>query len=252
MPENKEILTNLEKSPIFLAILEIRYKDSNLKNIERFSEFKKDLVKIFPNSNKQVTSQLKLDSHLEGQTTISVHNQKVDSFLYSSEDKHTEFTISLDKFNFRQSGPYSGFENFMLNIKTVWELHYPILKDITIVGISIRSFNMIEIKEEVNDPSEYFNLSIQASPDVINEPVINYSIRYITRNSIENKHSIISLSLEEKVQDHFPFVLDIDVHDDNEISNDLNLLWDKFEMLRHQKDRLFNALLTQKTKNILL
>jgi len=50
MPENKDIDTKFENSPIFLAILEIRYSHPNLQNIESFSEFKKDLVKIFPTS----------------------------------------------------------------------------------------------------------------------------------------------------------------------------------------------------------
>jgi uncharacterized protein (TIGR04255 family) len=252
MPENKDIIKIFENSPIFLAILEIRYSHSNLKNIEIFSEVKKDLVKLFPTSQKQVTSQLKLDSLLQGQTTISIHNQKVDCFLYTSEDKLTEFTISLDKFNYKQSGSYSNFGEFIKNIKEVWEIHYPILKDISIVGISLRCFNKIEIKENISDPSEYFNISIQAGQDVIKDLVINYSIRYITKNPDENKHSIIALTLEERLVDQFPFVLDIDVHDDGIISNDLNLLWEKFEALRIEKDRLFNAILTEKTKNIFL
>ena len=252
MPENKDIDIRFENSPIFLAILEIRYSHPNLQNIESFSEFKKDLVKIFPTSQKQVTSQLKLDFLLQGQTTISLQNQKVDCFLYSSEDKLTEFTISLDKFNYRQSGSYSNFGDFVKNIKVVWQLHYPILKDISILGISLRCFNKIEIREDVSDPSEYFNISIQAGQDVIKDSVINYSIRYITRNPDENKHSIIALTLEERLADQFPFVLDIDVHDDNHISNDLDLLWEKFEALRIEKDRLFNSILTEKTKNMFL
>lgn len=42
------------------------------------------------------------------------------------------------------------------------------------------------------------------------------------------------------------------MHDDNPIANDLELLWEKFESLRVEKDRLFNSLLTEKTKNICL
>jgi uncharacterized protein (TIGR04255 family) len=252
MSENNDILLDAKNSPIFLAILEIRYKDSNIRDIEKFSEKKNDLVKLFPNSQKQLISQLKLDNLLEGQTTIQVHNQKIDCFLYSSEDKQTEFTISLNRFNYRQLGTYTNFENFTKNIKSVWELHNSLLKEITITGISLRCFNKIEIKEEIQDPSEYFNISIQADPGVIQGLVANYSIRYISKSINDNKHSIIALSLEDRIQNIFPFILDIDVHDDNPIANDLELLWEKFESLRIEKDRLFNSLLTQKTKNIYL
>lgn len=252
MSENKDILLNAKNSPIFLAILEIRYKDSSLKDIKKFSEHTNKIAKLFPNFQKQVTSQLKLENLLEGQTTIQVHNQKIDCFMYSSEDKQTEFTISLERFNYRQTGKYTNFEDFTKNIKTVWEIHHSLLNDVTITGISLRCFNKIEIKEEIQDPSEYFNISIQTSPDVIQDLVLKYSIRYITKSNNDNKHSIIALSLEDRIQNIFPFILDIDVHDDNPINNDLILLWEKFESLRIEKDRLFNSILTEKTKNIYL
>ena len=252
MPENKDILDFSDNSPIFLAILEIRYDDPNLKDIQKFSEFKNQITSLFPNSQKQISSQLKLDNLLEGQTTIQVQNQKIDCFLYSSKDKLNEFTISLNRFNYKQNGKYTNFEDFVENIKKVWEIHYPLLKDITISGISLRVFNKIEIKEEVKDPSDYFNISIQATPDLISGSVTNFSIRYIMKNLIEKTHSIIALSLEDRIFNTYPFVLDIDVHNDIPIKNDLKLIWDNFELLRIEKDRLFNSLLTEKTKKIIL
>jgi uncharacterized protein (TIGR04255 family) len=250
MSDNKDMLLNIENSPIFLAILEIRYIDSKLKDIEKLSVFKNDLVNLFPNFQKQITSQLKLDNLLEGQTSIQVQNQKIDCFLYSSIDRQSEFTISLNMFNYRQSGIYTNFEDFTKKVKTAWEIHHRLLNEAVITGISLRCFNKIEIVEEVKDPSEYFNISIQAGQDVIKDEVVNYSIRYITKNINDNRHSIIALSLEDRIQNVFPFVLDIDVHDDNPINNDLELLWEKFETLRIEKDRIFDSLLTEKTKKI--
>lgn len=252
MPESKDMLSEIKNSPIFLAILEIRYIDSELKDIENLSIYRSDLSDLFPNFQKQITSQLKLDNLLEGQTSIHVQNQKVDCFLYSSEDRQSEFTVSLNRFNYRQNGTYTNFEDFTKNIKTAWEIHYPLLKKVVITGISLRCFNKIEIVELVQDPSEYFNISIQAGQDVIKDVVVNYSIRYISKNFNDNRHSIVALSLEDQIQNIFPFVLDIDVHDDNPINNDLELLWNKFESLRVEKDRLFNSLLTEKTKNLYL
>lgn len=248
MPE----LLEYKNCPIFLAILEIRYIDSNLQDIEKLSICKNDLSDLYPNFQKQITRQLKLENLLEGQTSVHVQNQKVDCFLYSSSDKQSEFTISLNRLNYRQNGVYTNFEDFTRNIKKAWEIHYPLLKEVKITGISLRCFNKIEIVEQVQDPSDYFNISIQAGQDVIKDEVVNYSIRYITKNSIDNRHSIVALSLEDRIQNIFPFVLDIDVHDDNKIDNDLELLWDKFEALRIEKDRLFNSLLTDKTKNLYL
>lgn len=252
MSENKDTLIKYKKSPIFLAILEIRYKGENLKDIEKFSEFKPNLASLFPNSQNQITSELKFENLLEGQPKISLLNKKIDCLLYSSANKQTEFSISLDSFNYRQSGEYSDYEHFVENIKKVWEIHYPLLKDILITGISIRCFNKLEIKEEVKDPNEYFNVSIQASSGVINEVVTNFSLRYVTNNFQNRTHSIVALSLENSLENYFPFVLDIDVHDDNRIENNLDLLWMKFEHIRIEKDKLFNALLTEKTKSLLI
>lgn len=251
MSDYKDTLSKYKNSPIILAILEIRYKDENLKNIENFSDFKSQVIKIFPNSQKQVTSQLRVDNLLEGHTSISLSNQKVDCFLYSSKDKQTEFTLSFDKFNYRQSGTYTSFENFIQHAKTIWEIHYSLLKDVSITGISLRCINKIDVNEIINDPSEYFNVSIQAGTDIIKDIVTNYSIRYITHNLEGNKHAIVALSLENRTQNSYPFILDIDVHDENSINNDIDLLWEKFESLRNEKNRLFNTLITTKTKNIL-
>jgi uncharacterized protein (TIGR04255 family) len=246
------MLLEYKNCPIFLAILEIRYIDSKLQDIEKLSIYRNDLSDLFPNFQKQITRQLKLENLLEGQTSIHVQNQKVDCFLYSSSDKLSEFTISLNRLNYRQNGEYTNFEDFTRNIKKAWEIHHPLLKEVKITGISLRCFNKIEIVEQVQDPSDYFNISIQAGQDVIKDEVVNYSIRYITKNSSNNKHSIIALSLEDQIQNIFPFVLDIDVHDDNIINNDLELLWNKFESLRIEKDLLFNSLLTDKTKKLYL
>jgi len=251
MPDYKHTVIKYKNSPIILAILEIRYEDPNLKNIEKFSDFKNQVVKFFPNSQKQLTSQLRVDNLSEGQTSISLSGQKVDCFLYSSVDKQTEFTIALDKFNYRQSGPYSSFDDFVKNAKEVWAIHYPLLKDIVITGISLRCFNKIEINEIFDDPSEFFNISIQAGEDIIKDVVTNYSIRYITHSRDGKRHAIIALSLENRTVNSIPFILDIDVHETEPLKNDLDLLWEKFESLRIEKNRLFNTLITNKTKDIL-
>ena len=250
MAESQTKIENYKNPPIFLAILEIRYKNSELKNIEKLSECKNEVLKLFPNSQKQVVGELKLDNLLEGQPTISQFNRKVDCFLYTSKDKQSEFTISLDRFNYRQSGSYTNFKDFTKNIKTVWKTHHELLKNISIIGISLRFFNKIEIKENIKDPTDFFNISIQAADGVISDLITNYSIRCISRNIEKKKHSIISLSLEPSIESIFPFVLDIDVHDENIFSNDLKNLWDRFEVLRIEKDNLFNRILTEKTKSL--
>ncbi len=252
MTKNKDIKINYTKSPIFLAILEIRFNDDKLIDIEKFSKFKSEVIKIFPNSQKQVVSQLKIDNFLEGQTKISLHNQRVNCHSYTSKDKLSEFTISLNRFNYKQTGDYTNFDDFTKDAKKAWEIHYPLLKEVDISGISIRCFNRIEINEFVNNPTEYFNVSIQAEKNAIKDTVTNYSLRYISKNQNNKNHSIISLSLEDSSVDFFPFVLDIDVHDENPIKNDLELLWNKFELLRIEKDNLFNSLITDKTKKIFL
>lgn len=241
-----------KKPPIFLAILEIRYKDSGLKKIEDLLDCKKEVIKLFPKFDKQITTQLKLDKIFEGQPTVSLHNSKVDCLRYLSEEKNSQFTISLDRFNYQQSGKYTTFEDFLTNIKLVWNLHKTRLKNINIRGISLRFFNKIELQEiENGDPSNYFNLSIQAQQDLISDIVISYSIRYITSNPESQTHSIVSLSLEPKTNNHFPFILDIDVHNDNPIkNNNVKTLWEKFESLRNEKDIIFNQILTEKTKTI--
>jgi len=248
--DKKALIVPYSNSPIFLAILEIRFNNSNLKDIEDLSKCKNEVVKLFPNSNKHIINELKLDNLGEGEPKISLHNRKVDCFLYSSSDKLSEFTISLDRLNYRQSGPYTNFEDFTDTIKKVWLIHHDLLKDITITGVSIRCFNKIEIHEVIDDLTDFFNISIQVTEGIINDIVTSFSIRYISKNIKERKHSIVSLSLEPSTENIYPFILDIDVHDESSIPNDPELIWDKFESLRNTKDNLFNNILTDKTKSL--
>lgn len=249
MSAKKTNNTKLERAPIILAVCEIRYDDIETFDKISFKDLKNEL-KEYSTYEERVTGNIMLRDLID-EKVASIQNKKIDSHLFISDNKRRDFVVSQKKFDFSQHFNYIDWLDFILEVKKVWAILTKKVGALNIRGISLRYINKIEISELIEDPTEYFNTSIQVN-DKINIPFIsNYSIRYTVQYPDKNQRAIVQQSLEDFNKNSFQYIFDIDVHQDKLNTLDDSIIWKIFDDLRDLKNELFFNNLTEKTLNLI-
>lgn len=239
----------LENAPVVLAILEIRYNLPAEFEVNNLAKSNKALLEIFSITQKRVVGNISFENSAEG-TRASI-NPVVDGFIYVSEDKKRNLTLSLNSFNFQQHGKYTTWDDFISSAKKSWHLFYKNIIGAQITGISIRYINKIEITELTDDPTEFFNTGLVFTSEAKPTNVGSYLIKYIDVIKEKGIHSIVTQSLEQGDGKVLPFMFDIDVHNNKSLDLFDESIWLLFEELRSIKNDIFFNNITEKTIQLL-
>src|SRR5581483_3983865 len=228
----------------------IRFSYNGSYKIEDLVRLNPLLYKEYPETQFAQKRQLKVNEELKtGEANATLSAPSLEDYVYISADKKRNFKITLDRLNYNVNETYSGWDTFIAECKRLWNIYTENFfhDDIVIKGISIRFINKITINGQISSPSEVFNVSISATPEAIPEAVNNYLVRYVIPFEDGRIQANVMQSLEQFEQGIFPFVLDIDIIQNEQIDN--NKLWDYFDNLRIIKNQIFFSTISESTLN---
>lgn len=235
-----------ENSPIIVSILQYRYKKIEDFDSAALKEVGKKLKNTYPKINEQFTQRINIDG-LE--TKVSLGKRNINGVHFFSEDEKRRFTISDEKFTFEVFEKYNGWENFVKDGFEIWDSCKDILNVDLLTGISIRFVNRINLPLDTSELTEYFTTFINSNTGT--HAISNFQIRYTARDDSKAMHWNIAHSLEKPLDGKLPYLFDIDVLINTEIQNKKSVLTQKFNLIRDQKNFLFNDGITEKTKSLI-
>jgi len=242
----------LSKTPILVAILEIVFKSDESVKIESLRPLKGIFKQDFPNQLENKLTELQLRPDLD-KTFLSLKDKGTNGFVFASETKKRDFTISTVSYNFKQHGKYSTWEEFKREALDIWIKCIPIVCPKTVSRISIRYLNSIEIdsNNELVKAEKLFNTYIVNSGGGSQKPISNYFVRYTNPELEDNITVHFAQELKIGASGSLPFIIDIDVLFNNEMEYDYEKLSKILDQLRIIKNDYFFDNLTDFTLDLI-
>ena len=236
--------------PIVEVLLDIKVELPPEITLNDLSLFQEDIVEQYPQKKERKV----FKSYFEiknGQAKVKKPKENTDGFLFMSGDGKRIVQSRLDGFTFNKLKPYRNWEDFKTEAKKLWSHYLKIAKPIRIKKIELRHINQINFPLPFSDFSEYLNTRIEVAeglPQGVSECFTKLVIPFQESNIC----AIIVQAMGAKTQnDSFPFIFDIDVFCDTEISPEDEQVWEIIDDMKINKANvIFNKSITKKTEEL--
>ena len=165
-------------------------------------------------------------------------------------DKKQKMEARPDGFMFSRLAPYTGWEIFLAEARRLWKIYRATVQPKAIQQIGVRYINRLDFAPGIFI-DEYLQL-LPAMPDSLQKGMEGFFIQTQIRED-ELKATILlnEASVTPPNENTVSFLLDIGIFRSVELANDEDFLWGLFEQFRESKNRTFESLVTDKTRELL-
>jgi len=237
---------HLVNAPIIEALIDIQVQIPTSKTIDILQAIHEKVKLNFPNTKKRFRFSGSLEIEPE-KTKAGIYKNKIDGFMFLSENENKIFQSRLDGFTFNKQKPYENWEALRDEAKNLWKIYKEVAEPIAIKRIALRYINKIPLKLPF-EPSTYFKTLPFLSQELKYDTHNLFSQITIFNNKI-NASANITEAIEKGEQDVVQFIFDIDVFRLGEFTEDQ--IWEYFEQLRDFKNEIFFKSMTETTLKLL-
>lgn len=240
----------LKNAPITEALIDIRIKIKDSFDVKLFESLHKEISNQYPEKKERHKWEGKFEFK-KGEGPISTGTQTIDGYIFTSKDGKQVFQARIDGFTFNRLRPYDKWETFRDEAFMLWKL-YSNLVSPEIIRVAVRYINKFDIPL-FPQPMQDFNEYLTAAPIVPKElpqGVSSFLTRVVINDPEKDAAAIITQAFEQIVDPKFiPIILDIDAFKQKEVIAEEDA-WQTLEALRHFKNRIFFASITEKTRRL--
>jgi len=188
----------------------------------------------------------------EGLPSSQTEDRGIIGARFWDNDKKQVCKFELNGFSFSRLKPYDieGWEKYFPEVMRLWNIYKKRFAPRNITRVAVRCINSIEIPASRFELSNYF-VDAPKPPEGLPQIVTNFLSRLEFQNE-DGSLTLITLSLQQpQKSDITPILLDIDVFRNVHFSSGDDVqLRSIFERLRTIKNEIFEASLTDKTKEL--
>lgn len=183
------------------------------------------------------------------QVTTTASTQPM-GYLFRSADDKQVYQARVDGFTMSRLAPYENWETFRDEARRLWGLYLEAASPQQVVRVAVRYINRIDIPLPLGDFKEYFRTGPELSPE-LPQGLAGYFLRLmIPMNDIKCLCLLNEAIVEPAAPNTVSVALDIDVFRTDDLPHDEDGLWNLVEQLRHRKNEIFEACITDKTREL--
>jgi uncharacterized protein (TIGR04255 family) len=240
----------LRNAPITEALIDIRIGIKEGFDVNRFLSLHEAIANQYPGKK----TRHKWEGRFElkrGEALVSAGTEAVDGYIFTSTDEKQLFQARIDGFTFNRLRPYEKWDSFRDEAFRLWRLY----RDLTspeIIRVALRYINKFDIPlfpHPLRDFNEYLTAA-PIVPEDLPQGVSSFLTRVVIHDPSIDAAAIITQALEQVIDPKFlPIILDIDAFRQKEVLSEEEA-WLTLEKLRHLKNRIFFASITEKAKEL--
>jgi uncharacterized protein (TIGR04255 family) len=231
-----------KRAPITEAVIEIRIKAPfDVAQLDR-------LVARF-SRKYPVPPQKLFDVSLEVGEVTSKANQKLNGYRMSSSDGDKVLLLGMSNISSAKIAPYEGWEKLWEEARSNWDIWLKIVGWQPVGRIGIRYINRIDIptlgRIELGD-----YLTVQPSlPRLLDTGIQHFAMNTMIPLGKEGQRLVLNAgSVASPIIGNQSLILDLDVSCETNIPEDDVGLWTLIATMRDQKNQVFEACITDKTR----
>lgn len=240
------------KAPITEAIIDIKVKLPEGLSIDKFKDIHPLISDRFPT----------LEPFYRGVGSITYQpgtDIKVDTsqqqlgFWFRSEDNLQTFQATLEGFTFNRLAPYESWEKFSSDAKKLWEIYKEICEPTHVIRVAVRYINQINIPaHELTELKEYLITVPEVSPKLPQNALQTFFMQLqIPQQDLDCMLIINEAIVPPTNPEIVTVILDLDLFRQQTWDSNDREIWSYLEKLRNRKNEVFEASITDKTRELI-
>jgi uncharacterized protein (TIGR04255 family) len=157
-------------------------------------------------------------------------------------------------FTFSRLAPYQSWPPFRSEARRLWEVAQPVVKSEVVTRVAVRYVNRLELPLPFGDFKEYLRTVPEISPSLSQGLSAFFMQLHMPQPDI-SAVAVLNLRLEpvaaEPLQKSVTVILDVDLFKESEIPQNDEGLWALFEQLHVKKNEIFEACITDRTRELI-
>ncbi len=183
-------------------------------------------------------------------TAIAEASAEAIGFLHRSNDRLQIYQTRVNGFTFSRLAEYTSWVEVSCEARRLWDKYRVIAAPVAITRIALRYVNRLDIPLPLDDFSRYLRTGPQLSSE-LPQGLSGYFMQLqIPLPDARTACVINQTIIEPSKLNTVAVVLDIDVFRMSELPNGDGVLWEQMEQLRHEKNRVFEACITDDARKL--
>lgn len=237
--------TRYPNAPITEAVIDIQVAAS--ASMDRLAEAFADEPAYSPEKLFATTAAMTFSPDAN---TVATATSEPIGYLYRSTDKLHICQARTNGFTFSRLAKYPGWGEVSAEARRLWDKYRAATTPTSITRIALRYVNRLDIPLPLDDFSRYLRTAPQLSSE-LPQGLSGYFMQLQvplpdTRTACVINETIIEPSKPSTVA----VVLDIDVFRTSDLPKDEAQLWEQLEQLRSEKNRVFEACITDDARRL--
>lgn len=168
----------------------------------------------------------------------------------SSSDQNDITIARRAELVFSRLAPYAGFEQLFERAKEEWRVWTKEIGRAPLLQIGLRYINRLDIPESKIRIEDYLNVGPKL-PKVSDAPISLFKFQVNQPLGVDDCILLLNAgTVKSPLPDHSSLVLDIDIVRRQNIPIKDDKLWEAFELMRTHKNRVFEASITDKSRQL--
>ncbi len=239
--------TNYSKAPITEAIIQLLVKPAagiGLKELARAFDCERQ---AYPNRKdiKVARSMFEVGSRLSA-TASSEHV----GYVHSNLDETQVLQTSADSFAFSRLAPYESWQSFRDEARRLWTIFRERLKPAAVSRLAVRFVNRLDVPNTRFTIDDYLRTRPEIAPNMPQTLAGYFMQLQLPMEDIQSTLLLNETTGLSPIAGCTGLILDIDLFRADDIPQDEEGIWGVFEVLRGRKNHVFEACITDRTREL--
>lgn len=236
------------KAPITEAVIDLRVPIIHASEIEHYSTLANGTEHEYPTKSRLLEPEGVVEVRgVETGVATGVSAKSI-GYRFVSADGRYVCQNRMNGLTLSRLQPYENWEPFRDEARKLWERFRERFHPETVTRLALRYINRIDIRAERIDLKDYFRTLPEVSPE-LPQTLRGFFMQVRLPERDLNAEAVINQMLAEPAErGAFSIILDIDLFQTQRVPDSEDLIWGQFEKLHDRKNEIFEACITDKTR----
>ncbi len=238
------------KPSITEALIDLRVELPADVALASLREMHRSFELDYPTVEEMFVGQAKFQGHPSPTASASQSNV---GYRFSSTDQKRILQVRLDGFTFSQLEPYETWEVLRDEAKRLWNIYRSTTQPKIIRRVAVRYINRLDLP--LTSGSLDFKDYLQTAPEIsphLPQGLSDYFMQLqIPQQDLQASLVLNEATLPQAQSDIISVLLDIDLFSEVEFPTDSDAMWNLLEKFHDRKNKVFEACITDKTRELL-
>jgi uncharacterized protein (TIGR04255 family) len=238
-----------DKAPIREAIIDIQIERSPSLTLADFENVNAAPPQGYEERQKLIMGQLRGQME-EGRFTATANQDQLGYAFIGGQRKHV-VQFRVNGFTFSRLAPYETWEQLRDEAKTLWGSYRQIVGALPVVRVGLRYVNQLDLPLPVRDFRDFIRSYPEISSDLSQQLTGFFMQVQIPQADIGAMLLLNEAMVPPTTPDVVSLVLDIDVFKQGLKLESDEEVWNAMEALRSRKNLIFEACITNNTRELI-